>query len=105
FDIALILEDLHGGDRLPAVKNDITISFRKSSRHLEGRIEYDTRLFRRETIERFHGHFTALLAAALDNPQALVGSLEMVTPEERRRRSEEHTSELQSLRHLVCRLL
>src|SRR5437899_5936158 len=26
-------------------------------------------------------------------------------PDERQRRSEEHTSELQSLRHLVCRLL
>src|SRR5205814_10376945 len=35
----------------------------------------------------------------------IVGVLPQVEREERRVRSEEHTSELQSLRHLVCRLL
>src|SRR5205814_6245224 len=40
-------------------------------------------------------------------PCALIGAFYLLTLGRRsaRRRSEEHTSELQSLRHLVCRLL
>src|SRR5205814_7324163 len=38
-------------------------------------------------------------------PQAEQGQLVVVTPLQVALRSEEHTSELQSLRHLVCRLL
>src|ERR1039458_10544463 len=37
--------------------------------------------------------------------RALLAILLGVIPKARRHRSEEHTSELQSLRHLVCRLL
>src|SRR5262245_62659991 len=36
---------------------------------------------------------------------APVGAVAGALPQRRRLRSEEHTSELQSLRHLVCRLL
>src|ERR1035441_10917081 len=38
-------------------------------------------------------------------PESLVKASIVDTPEASSRRSEEHTSELQSLRHLVCRLL
>src|SRR5205814_8568214 len=39
--------------------------------------------------------------AGVDHVVVLLGDMPFVTPQ----RSEEHTSELQSLRHLVCRLL
>src|SRR5437660_12241337 len=48
-----------------------------------GEVTYDSELFEADTIERMAGHLLAVLE----------------------QRSEEHTSELQSRGHLVCRLL
>src|SRR5438045_7144944 len=44
------------------------------------------------------------VAAAVASPDAPI-SLKEIARQAARERSEEHTSELQSLRHLVCRLL
>src|SRR3989442_11184852 len=56
-----------------------------------------------------HGNDTALLFAAregdLESAKLLVAARANVNDEELRGRSEEHTSELQSRPHLVCRLL
>src|ERR1035441_3590196 len=52
--------------------------------------------FRRFGLARRHNHFAGELA-----PPVVFGDTRRVPVE----RSEEHTSELQSLRHLVCRLL
>src|ERR1035441_10849145 len=46
---------------------------------------------------------TSPASPSLMNPRPSSGT--MATPWSRFKRSEEHTSELQSLRHLVCRLL
>src|SRR5205814_3442083 len=68
-------------------------------------------------VEGLTGHLPEVRVAALQRPQPRILEL-LLTPERAQgarllaqlsaagpRRSEEHTSELQSLRHLVCRLL
>src|SRR5438309_7820158 len=60
----------------------------------------------RSTLFPYTTLFRSLPAAAPDlRPGARQGLERVVTPDERRQRSEEHTSELQSQFHLVCRLL
>src|SRR5258706_14770353 len=58
-----------------------------------------TTLFRSVGFERPHFHFAESLAAELRL------AAQRLLRHERVRRSEEHTSELQSLTNLVCRLL
>src|SRR5207253_9063280 len=66
-----------------------------------GRILMHTRLARTRM------GLTAITAAALDDALGwlLLGAVVVTTTEGRVSRSEEHTSELQSRGHLVCRLL
>src|SRR5437870_9521580 len=60
-------------------------------------------LFPYTTLFRSFGHVEQLLAVFLD--ERLADRHEVITGIEPFRRSEEHTSELQSRGHLVCRLL
>src|SRR5436853_2492359 len=78
-------------------KFDLTLNITQGER-LTGYVEYDTSLFDAGTISRLASHFRNLLEAAIENPHTRIAFLPLM-------RSEEHTSELQSLRHLVCRLL
>src|SRR5947199_1410299 len=61
----------------------------------------------RSTLFPYTTLFRSLLvaAAAFDRARRLRLALRRADRGHRHRRSEEHTSELQSLRHLVCRLL
>src|SRR5689334_24666585 len=60
-----------------------------------------TTLFRSAVQERPHVHEGDECATGRDDPQVVLRGLHL----HRRQRSEEHTSELQSQFHLVCRLL
>jgi amino acid adenylation domain-containing protein len=81
FDIALVLSNIH--HELPEVRNDITLTFRHSTEGLSGVLEYRPALFRAESIRRFAGHFLRLMDAALENVNARVRELEMLTEAER----------------------
>src|SRR5438045_4826276 len=62
-----------------------------------------TTLFRSENPERAAVRGNDQILAV--NPEVAHGSVRQVELQRLPMRSEEHTSELQSLRHLVCRLL
>src|SRR2546427_915984 len=68
-----------------------------------------TTLFRsqpvRTAIEVSEGDFFGIMPARLESPAALGAKLVTVFHRNDQRRSEEHTSELQSQSNLVCRLL
>jgi amino acid adenylation domain-containing protein len=81
FDIALVFENIHG--ELPELTNDITIRFVKSETGIPGRVEYRTKLFNRDTIERLTNHWMNLLNAALDNVETRICDLQMLTEAER----------------------
>ncbi|HYG80159.1 MAG TPA: amino acid adenylation domain-containing protein, partial [Pyrinomonadaceae bacterium] len=79
FDVALVLEGFHG--ELPELANDVTLFFDAT---LGGRVEYNPKLFRRETVGRFAGHFARALSAALADLNAPVGALDILSADERR---------------------
>ncbi|HEU4508039.1 MAG TPA: amino acid adenylation domain-containing protein [Pyrinomonadaceae bacterium] len=81
FDIALVFQNIHGP--LPELTNDITITFVKSEIGISGRVEYRSKLFNNDTIERLTTHWMNLLNAALDNVETRICDLQMLTDAER----------------------
>ncbi|MBG9744209.1 non-ribosomal peptide synthetase, partial [Paenibacillus alvei] len=66
-----------------AAKFDLTLSVSEHEQGMRCTLEYASKLFERTTIERWAGHFTELLRQAVYHPQALLGSIEMLTADER----------------------
>jgi tyrocidine synthetase-3 len=48
-------------------------------------LEYCTKLFKRETIERFIGYFKRIVASVVDNPLGEISAIEILTREEKNR--------------------
>ncbi|MCG7409240.1 amino acid adenylation domain-containing protein [Paenibacillus sp. ACRRX] len=96
FDTMFILQNAELGDmnihglKLQAVQNehtiskfDLTFQAEEADAEIICSIEYSTELFERETIERMIGHFKTFIDAVLDNPQAHISSLAIVTDAEK----------------------
>jgi amino acid adenylation domain-containing protein len=82
FEVALALDDIHGA--LPEIDNALTLTFTSRAETLDGRIEFDAGLFRRESVERFGCHLVNLLSAALDDTGKPIAALDMLAETERR---------------------
>ncbi|CAM3348063.1 non-ribosomal peptide synthetase [Zobellia roscoffensis] len=65
-------------------KFDLTLSISESNGFLSLAFEYDTDLFETDTITRFLEHYKMLLEGVIDNPNEKVGSLSMMTSEEKK---------------------
>ncbi|HLP47161.1 MAG TPA: condensation domain-containing protein, partial [Candidatus Kapabacteria bacterium] len=48
-------------------------------------LAYSTRLFRKETVERFLIYLKSILTAVLDNPEMRISEIEILSPEEKRK--------------------
>ncbi len=67
-----------------AAKFDLALSMREGESGLEGRVEYSTELFERETIGRMLGHLRVLLEQIAVGPHRRIGELTLLTEAERR---------------------
>ena len=81
FDVALVLKDIHC--YMPEVKNDITITLAKEPDRISGRVVFNKSIFKRGSIECFTRHFVNVLQAGLENTNALISELRMLTEAER----------------------
>jgi amino acid adenylation domain-containing protein/non-ribosomal peptide synthase protein (TIGR01720 family) len=68
-----------------AAKFDCTLSIEETANGLAGMIEYDTDLFDESTIDRMVGHFRNVLMSMIERPADLVGELNLLGEDERRR--------------------
>ncbi|MFF5257218.1 amino acid adenylation domain-containing protein, partial [Streptomyces leeuwenhoekii] len=66
-------------------KFDLTLDLRETPEGLDGTVEYNTDLYDRETIRRFVGHYTTLLASVVADPEERVSALPLLPEAERRR--------------------
>jgi amino acid adenylation domain-containing protein/non-ribosomal peptide synthase protein (TIGR01720 family) len=81
FDVVMALDGFH--DELPELANDVTVVFERAEGELTGRIEYNHRLHHEDTVRRFAGHLTTLLAAGVARPGSRIDALEILPAEER----------------------
>ncbi|HKV08815.1 MAG TPA: amino acid adenylation domain-containing protein, partial [Thermoanaerobaculia bacterium] len=65
-------------------KLDLSLDMTEVPGGVRGYFEYSTDLFTAETIGRMAGHFRALAEDALADPDARIGAMEILSPEERR---------------------
>ncbi|HEX8145863.1 MAG TPA: amino acid adenylation domain-containing protein [Pyrinomonadaceae bacterium] len=84
FDIVLAAENLHAEVSARELKADLLLVFRISPEAIEGVVEFNASLFRRETVERFAGHLLNVLSAGLRDLDAPVHSLAMLSEGELR---------------------
>ncbi|UCH94100.1 MAG: amino acid adenylation domain-containing protein [Candidatus Aminicenantes bacterium] len=68
---------------IPTSKFDISLNTMETSQGFLFQIEYCTRLFRQETIERFSHHLLTLLEAAAVHPGQALNQVEILSPREK----------------------
>ena len=64
---------------------DLALNLWEQGEEARGVLEYNTDLFDRETAERMARHYLTLLDSIAENPDAPIGSLALLSAEERRR--------------------
>ena len=85
FDIAILLENVHDKKYLNHIHHNITFSFLKTVRNIEGVIEYNPALYKKSTIISISNHFTHLLHNACFNIDTRITYLEISPLEEKNR--------------------
>ena len=104
FDVLVVLQNMESGAgpavtveglsardfefENPVSKYDLSFRFWELRGELYAEIVYNADLFRRETIERMHGHLRTLFAAAVARPGERVSRLPLLTERERRQLAE-----------------
>jgi amino acid adenylation domain-containing protein len=66
-------------------KFDLTLALAETGPGLSGYLEYSTELFEEETVRRMLGQYRKLLESVVEDPQAPLSELEVLTEEERER--------------------
>ena len=80
FGITLALKDVHG--ELPLLNVDVAMSFEKNAETISGRLEYNSKLFHRETLERFVSHYLNVLKVVTANVNVLIRDVEILSEAE-----------------------
>ena len=66
-------------------KFDITLTAVETEAEIEFNLEYCTKLFKRETIERLRDHFVNILKEVAENPEKKICEIDMLSEEEKRK--------------------
>ncbi|GLV53939.1 hypothetical protein KDH_07900 [Dictyobacter sp. S3.2.2.5] len=77
-------------------KLDVILQMTPSESGLHGLFTYNTDLFDGATIKRLAEHFKVLVLSVLNNPDARISTLEMLTPEEREQQERAQKQRAQS---------
>ncbi len=84
-DNALLLKNIQEEEYLDPVHPSLVYAFLRKDDRLEGEIRYPSLYYRESTVSKLAEHFAHILAAGLDNLDAPVDAVEMLTSEERQR--------------------
>jgi amino acid adenylation domain-containing protein len=84
FDIALLLENIHDRRYIENINTNMTFSFQNTGISIHCRLEYNSSLYRKQTIETILNHFTRLLEHALSNIDLKISEIAMITEAEKK---------------------
>ena len=84
FDVVVTLENINNRENVNHLKNDIGLDFSIAADDLSAFVEYNPRLFRRETIGNFGKHCIRVLDQILDSPGARIAEIDLLSTEEKR---------------------
>jgi amino acid adenylation domain-containing protein len=83
FDIAILLDTLHDRTYLGHLNFNLCFVFEKKNGNINGLVQYNSLLYRRETVEKISRHFLQLLQEAVFNLGVPAYALNVLLPEER----------------------
>jgi len=83
FDMSILLEELHDKSYLDHIRQNLVVSFRKSTASLDGVMEYNANLYSEAAVQRIVRHFCQLLENASMDVNVPVSQLEMLSQQER----------------------
>lgn len=82
FDLVILLENIHNSDQIANLHNDLTFSFAVVGDEIKGKIEYNDNLFRKESIEQIAKSYLILTEGILQNFNAPISNLILLTENE-----------------------
>ncbi len=83
FEVAVFLENVHEKKYLDHITCNITFCFVRKDETIEAIVEYNSLLYRRETIERIIRHSTYLLEVFLSDVHLPLGETDILSDEEK----------------------
>ena len=83
FDISILLEEIHDKRYLDHIRQNIIISFHKTSFAVEGIIEYNGQLYSESFMKRIITHYQQLLESSLANVDTPINQVEILPEQER----------------------
>ncbi len=81
FDIAFSLTNIH--NQMPDINNSITIKASRQETSISLAVSYNSKRYQAYNIKNFIKHYINILNAALDNTDAAISELDMLSPQEK----------------------
>jgi|GEM_PF-2000811 len=85
FDIPVIFENIQEKKYIQHIHTNMNFSFQKTGEYLEGTIEFNQRLYRKDTVQRIGHHFAGLLDTAFANVDLKLSAIDLLSQEERKK--------------------
>lgn len=82
FDIAVLLQNIHDKSYIAHLNLNFIFSFLRTDEYVEGTIEFNASLYKRETIEKIIAHFTKLMQRALDDIDRKIADISIMSEQE-----------------------
>ena len=83
FDTALLLENIHDRLYLQHVNPNVVFSFLEIEQRIHAKVEYNTALFDKTTIERINTQLARVLMVSLTNPGQPLQNIDILSKEEK----------------------
>ncbi|MCX6584773.1 MAG: amino acid adenylation domain-containing protein [Candidatus Aminicenantes bacterium] len=83
FDMVLLLENLHNKNYLQGICYNMLFSFSRTVDHIEGVVEYNSLLYREDTVGRIVDHYLHILDQALTGIDLPLYDLDLLSDRER----------------------
>lgn len=84
FDIAILVDNIHDEKYIRHTNPDMIFSFLRTENEMMGRLEFNSLLYRKTTVERIVDHYISVLQEVLPNPDLRVYAVEMLSGEEKK---------------------
>ena len=85
FDVALLLRNIHDKSYLEGTNYHMLFSFQRTGSSIDGILEYESSLYRRQTIQQIIRHYIRLLEQALGQVDTPLSAIDVLSLDERHR--------------------
>ncbi|UCH95359.1 MAG: AMP-binding protein, partial [Candidatus Aminicenantes bacterium] len=84
FDVSILLEKIHDKKYLQHIDHNVAFTLKRKKSMLEGVVEYNTKLYLKESIERMINHFTNVFKQALSNVNIEISRIDILSQREKK---------------------